>query len=144
MAALTQAKVPQYYEDGTEKDAPVSSGVTIYEGALVNYDDAGYVKAATADDAEWFAGVALESVDNSAGADGAKTCRIRLDKPHRVVSSGLTQADVNTKVWIADDQTVTGTQPNASVLCYCGNIHEVVSATDCFVDIGPAVKAGRA
>jgi 3D (Asp-Asp-Asp) domain-containing protein len=85
------------------------SNVLIPKGALVNINAAGYATNATDAAEETFAGVAYETVDNSAGAVGACDIRVLSTGTFIFVDGGGngTITDVGVQFNIVDNQTVT-------------------------------------
>ena len=85
------------------------SNVLIPKGALVNINAAGYAVNATDAAGETFAGVAYETVDNSAGAAGARDIRVLSTGTFVFVDGGGNGAitDVGAQFSIVDNQTIT-------------------------------------
>jgi len=133
MAALT-ANVDRKEKEGKLVASPVVASDIIYQGALVKHNAAGYLAPCAAEAGAVFAGVAYEKVDNSAGAAGAKTCRVEK-KGSFLMSSGtsLSQADVGSAVYASDDDTVSTTQATNEQLV--GYIVEFISSTQVRVRI---------
>lgn len=103
---------------GDLREMPVVASEVIYKGALVKIDANGFMAPCSSEAGAVFAGIAYESVDNSAGIDGAVSGRVlRDDKSHQLPGSGFTQADLGKKVYAADDETV--------VLVDSGDLQEV-------------------
>lgn len=113
---------------------PVKASVKIWAGALVVID-AGYAKPGVTATGLLAAGVAQETVDNTTGADGAKTIAVRRG-PHKFNNSAagdaIAQAEVGTIAYIVDDQTVMKTATGKSP---AGMIMQVES-DGVFVEIG--------
>ena len=110
MTALAAERNTPQFSDGLYGQ-PVKASVKIYKGSLV-VDNAGYAAPGTAATGLIALGRAEQTVDNSSGADGAKSVNI---KPgiFRFGNSGSTdaiaQADVGADCYIVDDQTVAKT-----------------------------------
>jgi hypothetical protein len=91
----------------------VAANVHIYANALIACVN-GYWEPATAASGLQLA-VAMEEVDNTGGAAGAKRIQIEFIKPKRlwlaVNNSGspITQAQIGGEGWVIDDQTVSAT-----------------------------------
>lgn len=100
------------YADGARLGVPVAAGVKIYAGALVAANAAGFaVPGATATTLTYI-GRADEHVDNTDGADGAKSVVVRRKKAFKWANHGadaVTQADFGQTCYIVDDQTVAKT-----------------------------------
>jgi hypothetical protein len=85
------------------------NNVLIPKGALVNISAAGYAVNATDASGETFAGVAYETVDNSAGLPGDKEIRVLSTGTFVFTDGGGNGAltDVGVAFNIVDNQTVT-------------------------------------
>jgi hypothetical protein len=105
MAALTKDRATPY-RDGIEIDFPVAANSKIYAGSLVCANATGYVVPAADTAGLKFAGVALEQADNTGGANGAKTVRLRRTGVFEFDASSITQAMVGTAMYIVDDHTM--------------------------------------
>jgi len=105
MAALTKDRATPYRE-GIEVEFPVAANAKIFAGSLVCANTSGY--AAPAADAVGFkfVGVALEQVDNTGGANGAKKVRLRRAGVFEFDAASITQAMVGTAMFVVDDHTV--------------------------------------
>ncbi len=95
--------------DGEVLALGVEEATTIEGGKMVAVNSAGYaIEGADAAGARVL-GVADHRVDNSAGADGAKTVRVRSGKVFKFKNSAtnaVDQADLGTLVFVEDDETV--------------------------------------
>lgn len=106
MAALTQAYEAQEKE-GLWITYLVKANTKIWKGALVCVDATGYLVPATDASGLKFAGVALDSVDNTGGGDGAKKCRVIKRGTFVYHRSGTyTQADLGVVVKAVSDNEV--------------------------------------
>lgn len=94
---------------------PLAAAAVIYEGTLValvlSGTDAGYVKPAALSTSihQRIIGVALETVDNSAGTAGAKKVRVGagLFKFNMgSTTNALTDSEIGARVYASDDNTV--------------------------------------
>ncbi len=85
------------------------AAVKIPKGALVNISAVGYATNSTDASGETFAGVAYETVDNSAGSAGDKSIRVRTTGTFVFVDGGGNgaQTDVGVEFKIVDNQSVT-------------------------------------
>lgn len=91
-----------------ENEGPIGNGkvlnaVTLYQGAMLGRTAAGYLtKFATG---LFFAGHALETVDNSAGSAGALKCRYRRGTYYAKVPvfGSATIANIGDPVWASSD-----------------------------------------
>lgn len=88
----------------------VAAGVRIYAGALLALNANGFaVPGKTAADLT-YAGRADEYVDNTGGADGAKSVVIRRGNAFKWANDGtINQAKLLKRAYIVDDATVSGT-----------------------------------
>lgn len=86
-----------------------AANVKIPKGALVNISAAGYAVNATDASGETFAGVAYETIDNSAGSAGDLSIRVETTGTFVFVDGGGNgaQTDVGVAFNIVDNQTVT-------------------------------------
>lgn len=136
MAALTESK--EIVEKKSELIAhPVVAAGVIYRGAMVKHNAAGYLAPAAAESGAVFAGIAYEEKDNSAGSAGDVKCLVMKKGSFLLEGAGFSQADVGSKVYASDDQTISTTQgANEQEI---GRIEEFVSATQVWVDIKPIV-----
>lgn len=124
-------------KDGEIVSHPVIETDIVYEGALVKVNADGYLAPCAAELGAVFAGVAVEKVDNSAGANGDKSCRVYKKGIFLLTGSSLARTDIGQAVYAADDQTITKT--NAADLQRVGVIVEFVSSTKVWVKIEPHV-----
>jgi hypothetical protein len=138
MAALTAPYDP------TEKEGhliayPVGAAKRIYKGGLVVVDTTtGYAEAGSDAANRAFVGVAYEDADNSAGAAGALTVRVKKGGAFVYNSVGAAQTDVGKQALLVDDNTAktAATTNNIPV----GQVVEYLSATRLRVRINGAVK----
>ena len=105
MAALTKDRATPY-RDGIELDFPVAANTKIYAGSLVCANSTGYAVPAADTAGLKFAGVALEQADNTGGANGALTVRLRRSGAFQFDAASITQAMVGTAMYIVDDHTM--------------------------------------
>jgi hypothetical protein len=105
MAALTKDRATPY-RDGIEIDFPVAADIKIYAGSLVCANTTGYAVPAADTAGLKFAGVALEQADNTGGANGAKTVRLRRSGVFEFDAASITQAMVGTAMYTVDDHTM--------------------------------------
>lgn len=113
--------------------------VKVFAGALVSVVTAtGYAQRSGDTTGHKFVGVADKTVDNSAGAAGAKKVRVWATGVIDLACSGADQTWVGAKVYAVDDQTVAlaATTTNDVLV---GIVTEVVSATKVFVALTPDV-----
>lgn len=114
------------YNEKKVKSFPLAA-VKIFRGAIVVISTAGYANKPTNTAGEKMLGIALETVDNSAGAAGDKEIRVATDGMWNFVKSGtITQANAGQNVFASDDQTITQTVNNNWV----GKVSHVESVGD--------------
>lgn len=100
------------YSDGFRVAVPVAAGALIYAGALVAANATGFATPGATAATLTYLGRADERVDNTAGADGAKSVMVRRKKAFKWANSGadaVTQASMGKPCYIVDDQTVAKT-----------------------------------
>jgi len=133
MTALTEARKNTKRRDGIVYPFKVAASTTIYEGALVSTNAAGYLVNATDAASDVVVGVADETVVNVAA--GAKKCNVLRTGVFQFTYAGTaTIADVNTLVYVVDNQTVDlAADMTNDVLV--GRIVDVIDATTVAVDI---------
>ncbi|WP_158780713.1 hypothetical protein [Pantoea sp. BAV 3049] len=94
---------------------PVAKGESIPMGAIVCVNSEGYAVNGKADATLKYAGCADESVDNSAGENGAQFINVRANKAFKWASDGtITQTNLLDRAYILDNQTVTATDGSAA------------------------------
>jgi hypothetical protein len=127
MADLTAAKDDS--RQNGELVAVALAAVKVFKGANINFNTSGYAKKAADTASEVFAGVAVETVDNSAGAAGDKVVRVWRRGVSSMACSGATQAWVGQKVYAVDDNVVAlaATTTNDVLV---GTVVGFVSATE--------------
>jgi len=129
MAALTESYNVEE-KDGVIHAGPMGVDI-IYRGAMLMHNTSGFVvPAATASAGAYFAGIAEEEKDNSAGSAGDINCKYKREGVYLLTGAGLVQGDVGEQVYASDDQTVTKTSTTNPPV---GRIVEFVSATQVWV-----------
>ena len=115
-------------KDGALISYPMAA-VKIPKGALVNISAAGYATNSTDASGETFAGVAYETVDNSAGSAGDLAIRVETTGTFVFVDGGGNgaQTDVGVTFKIVDNQTVTDASTTNNIVA--GVAVESISAT---------------
>lgn len=110
---------------------PVAGGVNIFAGALVAINasggDAGYATKGAAATVLRGVGVALEPADNTAGADGAITVKVRRGTWQFLNSASgdlITLADIGADCYIVDDNTVAKTN-GSNTRSVAGKVRDV-------------------
>lgn len=102
--ALTRDRSTSYRE-GVEVELPVAANTKIYSGSMVCVNADGYAAPAANISGYRFMGVAMEQVDNSCGANGVLTVRLRRVGVFEFDAANLTQAQVGNAMYAVDDQT---------------------------------------
>ncbi|MBC7859189.1 MAG: hypothetical protein H7Z39_10520 [Burkholderiaceae bacterium] len=105
------------YVDGCRVAVPVAAGVCIYGGAMVAANATGFATPGATAATLTYLGRADEQVDNTTGADGAKSVMVRRKKAFKWANSGadpVTQASLGLVCYIVDDQTVAKTSGGAT------------------------------
>ncbi len=125
MAAL-QGDRYIWRRDGHVLSIPVKAGARIFKGALVCRSGGYAVPAADAAGLR-FAGVALESVDNSAGSSGEAEVRVWQTGVFPVFKAASSVTDIGEQACCLDDQTVA-LASGAVHDVVCGRIVRVLGA----------------
>ena len=133
MSALTRDRATSYRE-GIEVEFPVAAATKIYAGSMACVNAGGFAVPAADTSGLRFAGVALEQVDNSAGADGVKMIRLRRAGVFEFDAADLSQAKVGDAMYAADNQTFVDTA-GATNHIKVGALVKYVSATKGWIDI---------
>lgn len=118
-------------KDGVIFAHKVKGGAKIIEGGLVKIGADGYLAPCGDEAGSFFAGLAVETVDNTAGADGAVYCRVYKNGNALLTGSSLAMADCGNKAYAAADDVVTKT--SAAGRQVVGTIIDVVSSTKAWV-----------
>jgi hypothetical protein len=134
MAALTKDRITQKKNTGLQ-GYPMAA-VKIFANSLVCKNAAGF--AAPAADAASFKllGVAVETIDNTAGAAGDMRIRVEAPIRARFAATSITQAMVGNPMFIVDDQTFDDAVGTNSIKA--GILDEFISTTEGWLWIDPA------
>jgi hypothetical protein len=103
---------------------PTAAGAKIFGGALVAISAAGFAVPGSVATTLTYFGRAEGKVDNTGGADGAKTALVRRKKAFKWMNSAtdpISQADFGKTCYIVDDQTVAKTN-GANTRSACGRV----------------------
>lgn len=127
MTATTTAREAKR-KDGEVISYPIAA-VKIPKGALVNINTSGFATNATDAASETFAGVAYETVDNSAGNAGDTEIRVQSTGTFVFVDGGGNgaQTDIGVAFHIVDNQTITDAVTTNNLVA--GVAVESISAT---------------
>lgn len=119
-------------------ELPVAASTVIFAGSLTAINAAGYAtKGAVAATLKQF-GCAQERVDNSAGADGAKTIKVTTGIFRWANSASgdlITTAEIGSDCFIVDDQTVAKTN-GSTTRSKAGKV-VMVDTAGVYVQMGP-------
>ncbi|MGQ9919846.1 MAG: hypothetical protein ACUVRZ_00795 [Desulfobacca sp.] len=121
------------YREGVELDFPVKGSTKIFAGAMVAVDSTGYAVPAGNTTGHRFVGVAMEQVDNTTGANGAATVRVRTAGVFEFDATSISQANVGAEMYVVDDQTFDDANPGQGIKC--GRLVKYVSATKGWIKI---------
>ena len=136
MTALAASRVLEYKmptrPEGDVVEVPVAAATTIYSGGFVGMLATGYAQpyvnstvATSLTGFDRLLGVALEEVDNSAGAAGALTVKVLISGCFKHAVSGLAITDIGTPVYASDDNTLTKV---ALGNCFAGWVERFVAS----------------
>lgn len=128
------AELEVQMKEGKIIDAPMAVDI-IYRGAICMYNTSGYLAPAATGAGVMFAGIALETVDNSGGSAGDLSCKVQTEGVYLLTGSGFAQTDVGEAVYASADDTITQTSTNNPPI---GNIVKYVSSTQVWVKLDPA------
>lgn len=129
---------PRKFESGHDdrfNELPVIASDIIYAGAAVGeLNDTGtYQPLNTGSTVDKFAGFCVEKADNSAGAAGAVTVKVRQSGRVILNVTGVTAiTDEEKMVWATDDNAFTLTYAAGAISI--GKITRWISGTSCVVD----------
>lgn len=125
MAALTgDRNTPE--REANDRFLPVAAATQIHLGALVALNAGNAVPGATATGRPTV-GVAREAVDNSAGAAGEKSVKVRRGTyrfNNSAAGDAITAADIGSTCYVVDDQTVAKTD-GTSTRSAAGEVFDV-------------------
>lgn len=112
MSALTQER-DTIRRDGHQGAAPVAAATKIYAGSIACMSAAGFATKGATSTTLKALGMATQTADNSAGANGDIAVSYRRDGWFRFANSAagdaIALADVGADAYIVDDQTVAKT-----------------------------------
>lgn len=113
MPALTQDRnTPR--RDGVDFEHPVGAAQKIFAGAIVMRNATGFaVKGVTAT-GQAPLGVAQELADNTAGADGATSVKVRRGVFRFANDGTIARVDIGATAFVVDDQTVADNNGTAT------------------------------
>lgn len=135
MAAATKNR--QYASTGVirKRKIKVAASTKIYQGTLVCWNLTGFAVPAAKTTGFLVAGVALEEVDNSAGADGAKTIEVGVGIfKFPDLTDVLAQADVGRLAYVLDDQNLCSAANGSQVVA--GQVEHLDDDGDVWISVG--------
>lgn len=100
------------YKHANAIAVPVAAGAKIYAGALVCANAAGFATPGATATTLTYLGRSDEFVDNTGGANGARTVLLRRSEAFKWSNSSadpVTQAEFGKTVYVVDDETVAKT-----------------------------------
>lgn len=115
MTALSTARDTQR-RDGQQLNLPMSAS-KVWEGSIVALNSSGYATKGAVATTLRAAGVAEETVDNSAGSAGDKTINVKRGTfkfANSASTDQITLADYGKACYIVDDQTVAKTDGSSA------------------------------
>jgi hypothetical protein len=96
-------------------NVPVLAAAKINAGAIVVATAAGFAAPGSTATTLSYIGRAEDAVDNTAGANGAKSVNVRRKQAFKWANDGtITQANLMLTAYIVDDQTVAATNGGAT------------------------------
>lgn len=116
MAALAKDR-DTARRDGVNFGDQMAANAKIYAGSIVVLNATGYAAPGSTATGLKARGMAEEQVDNTGGADGAKTVRVRngvFRFGNSAAADEITIADIGNNCYIVDDQTVAKTDGTGS------------------------------
>ena len=138
-------------KDGKILAFDVLADTKVYKGAVVTLD--GTSKQAQSNDGttitlangDIFAGICVETIDNTGGSSGDKSLRVERDGVHRLTfSDTLAATDLGALVFVnnvSDDSVVTITSDTGNPQLTIGKIVEIISTSEARVVIDNYVDA---
>lgn len=132
MTAATADRPIEMRGTPTVREWPVAASTTIYKGTMVMLNG-GYLVEGADTAGKLIVGVADEHIDNSAGAAGAKTCRVLCNADFKFAASSIAVTSNGVKMFIVDNQTFDETSPANSV--EVGLLAGFISSTEGWVYI---------
>lgn len=138
MALTADRKTP--VRTGRDLSLGVAASAVIHAGALMVRNAGGFAAPGSVATTLKALGRAEESVDNSAGANGALSVRIQTGTfrwKNSAAADEITAADIGNQCYVVDDETVAKTDGTAT-RSVAGRIVDV-DADGVWVEMGPAV-----
>lgn len=139
MAALSANRLTNISGSFRTVSKPVKASTTIYKGGLVAIDSTGYAVPAADTAGHKVIGVALEKIDNSAGASGALNVLVANDCRVQLSAASIAITSDGAVMYVVDDQTFDEAVGTNSIKV--GVLDGYISATEGFVYIYPTPAA---
>jgi hypothetical protein len=117
-------------KDGELISVPMATNKKIYAGSLVAANATGFATPGATATTLTYLGRAEESVDNTGGADGAKSIMVRRGKAFKwknAAGDAVTQAEMGKTCYITDDETVSKTNAGGNTQSAAGKVVGVES-----------------
>lgn len=111
--ALSANQEVQRYVDQELRSYAVAASTQVFKGAFVGLTS-GYARGLVAGDA--FVGLAYEEGDNSSGSAGDVSVRVYTQGDFQLALSGAAITDLGASVYASDDETLTLTSTNNSLV----------------------------
>lgn len=127
MPALTADRATPRRNGTLELSLPVAAATRIHAGGMVQVSATGVAVRATATAANRTTGVAVEGIDNTAGAAGDQRVAVRRgcwQMANSAAADAITLAHIGLSCYVVDDQTVALTSAS-STRPVAGRIHDV-------------------
>ena len=125
MALTTDRNTPEI--DGVMRQPGVATGVKIFAGSLVCLSATGVATPGAVATTLKSLGRAEETVDNTAGADGAVTVKVKRGVfrfANSAAADEITAAEIGSDCYVVDDQTVAKTN-GANTRSVAGKVFNV-------------------
>lgn len=132
-AVLAEDRMTEIKEVGL-KSYLVKGATKIFEGSIVGVNSSGYALPAADAAGIKVVGVANETVDNTAGADGALNIVVRTFVLAKFDATSITQAMVGQVMYVVDDHTFDDTVGTNGITA--GVLAEYISATEGWIFVG--------
>lgn len=123
MALAADRNTPM--KDGELISVPVATNKKIYAGSLVAANATGFATPGATATTLTYLGRAEECVDNTGGADGAKSVLVRRGKAFKfknAAGDAVTQAELGKTCYITDDETVSKTNAGGNTQSAAGKV----------------------
>lgn len=123
MALTADRNTPM--KDGELISVPMATNKKIFAGSLVAANATGFATPGATATTLTYLGRAEECVDNTGGADAAKSVLVRRGKAFKFKNSAgdaVTQAELGKTCYIVDDETVSKTNAGGNTQSAAGKV----------------------